>query len=226
MSGAENIDLLQSAIWTTLQVATIGVLLILPAGVGLGYVLARASFPGRSLVQTLIALPMVVPPVAVGLVLLQLLSRKSPIGHFLTDVLGLQIVFTRWGAILAAAVMSFPLLVRGCEAAFVEVPLRYEQAARTLGATRWRTFWQISLPMARRGVSYGVLLAFARALGEFGATVMVAGNIPGESTTLSLGIYTLFDNGRDAEAMTFMLVAVALAFVPILVGEVWLRRRR
>lgn len=225
IAGTEFSAYLWSTTALTLRVALIGTLVIAPLGISLGYVLARRQFRGKSVVQTLVALPMVLPPVAVGLVLLLLLGRTGPIGGLLHDW-GVELVFTWWAAALAAGVMSFPLLVRSCEAAFAEVPTRLEQVALTLGASPMRTFFVVTLPLARRGVLYGLVLAFSRALGEFGATMLIAGNIPGETTTLAIGIFSLIENGHESEALILMSVSAIMAFVSILSAELWLRRGR
>lgn len=208
----------------TVAVALLSTALILPAGVGLGWLLARKDWPGKSVVETLVALPLVIPPVATGLVLLKLFGRRGPIGGFLHDHLGIEVVFTWVGVVLATAVMSMPLLVRAARVAFEGVPERLEQVARTLGAGRARVFLTITLPLARRGLLAGGLLAFARALGEFGATIMVAGFIPGETATLSLSIYHLVQLGRDDEALVLLGVSVAIAFAAVWAGERLARR--
>ncbi|MGH8020599.1 MAG: molybdate ABC transporter permease subunit [Opitutaceae bacterium] len=204
----------------TLAVALASTLLILPFGVALGWLLARRRWPGKVLVETLVALPMVVPPVATGLILLKLFGRRGPLGSFLENVFGLEIVFTWKAVVLATAVMSFPLLVRAARVAFEEVNPRLEEMARTLGAGPWDAFWSITLPLARRGLFAGCVLAFARALGEFGATVMIAGMIPGETITLALGIYHRVQLGQDDAALGLLLVSLALAF-----GALWLSER-
>ena len=218
------VEFVISATALTLKVALVGTLLMAPVGILLGYLLARRSFRGKSLFQTLVALPMVLPPVAIGVFLLLLLGRRGPIGGLLHDTLGLDIVFTWWAAALASSVMSFPLLVRAAEAAFAEVPRRLETVAHSLGASKMRVFFQITLPMARRGILYGLLLSFGRALGEFGATIMVAGNIPGQTTTLAVGIFSLFEAGYDHAALVLMAFSLGLAFLSILAAEHWLRR--
>lgn len=208
----------------TLRMAGLATLLILPPGLLVAWALARFQWPGKSLVETLVALPLVMPPVATGLILLQAFGRRGPIGGFLHD-LGFEVVFTWRAVVLAMAVMSFPLLVRTARVAFEGVPARLEQIARTLGAGELRVFFAVTLPLALRGILGGTLLAFARALGEFGATILVAGNIPGRTTTLSLGIYQLVQLGRDGEAYRLMAVTVVIAFVAVWWSE-WLLRRR
>ena len=206
--------------WFTAWVAVVSTLCILPPGLALAWLLARRDWPGKSVVETLVALPLVIPPVATGLLLLKLLGRRGVIGHWLETSLGLEIVFTWKAVVVATAVMSFPLLVRTARVAFESVNPRVEHVARTLGAGPWRVFWTITLPLARPGVIAGAVLAFARALGEFGATVMLAGFIPGKTETLSLSIYHLVQLGRDSEALVLLAIAVALAF-----GAVWFSER-
>lgn len=207
----------------TVGVAAFATLLILPPGLAVAWLLARRSWRGKALVETLVALPLVMPPVATGLILLKLLGRRGPIGAFLHR-LDLDVVFTWRGVVAAMAVMSFPLLVRGARVAFEEVNPRLEQIARTLGASDARVFVTITLPLAFRGILGGTLLAFARALGEFGATILVAGNIPGRTSTLSLAIYNFVQLGKDADAFRLLAVAVAVAFVAVWASEQLLRR--
>jgi len=209
----------------TLGVALLSTALILPAGVALGWLLARRRWPGKTVVETLVALPLVIPPVATGLVLLKLFGRRGPLGWLAQHVFGVEIVFTWKAVVLATAVMSFPLLVRSARVAFEEVPARLEGMARTLGAGPWDVFWSVTLPLARRGLLAGCVLAFARALGEFGATVMIAGMIPGETITLSLGIYQQVQLGHDDAALALLGVSVVLAFGAVAVSE-WLLRRK
>ena len=210
--------------WFTTWVAVTGTLVILPPGLALAWLLARRQWPGKSLVETLVALPLVIPPVATGLILLHLFGRRGLLGHWLERTLGIEVVFTWKAVVIATAVMSFPLLVRTARVAFENVSPRVEHVARTLGAGPWRVFWTITLPLARPGVIAGAVLAFARALGEFGATVMVAGFIPGKTETLSLSIYHSVELGRDGEAAAFLAVSVALAFVAVWCSERLLRR--
>jgi molybdate transport system permease protein len=207
----------------TLRVGFVATAAILPPCVALGYVLARRSFPGKSAVQAVITLPMVLPPVAVGLGLLLLLGRRGPLG-WLWSLSGVDVVFTWWAAAIAAAVVGFPLLTRACEQSFGEIDARFEEVGRSLGLGRVRTFFRISLPLARRGVLYGTLLAFTRAVGEFGATTLVAGIIPGRTETLALGIYSRVQLGDDAGALVLCAASFAIAFTAMLVAEGWLRR--
>jgi molybdate transport system permease protein len=213
-------------IWFTAWVSALSTILILPLGVGTAWLLAHYDWPGKSVVETSISLPLVMPPVATGLILLKLLGRRGTIGSFLHDTFDLEIVFT-WRAVLVSlGVMSFPLLVRSARVAFEEINPRLEQIARTLGAGNGRVFRTITLPLARRGIIGGMILAFARALGEFGATIMVAGNIPGQTSTLSLAIFQLVQLGQDRQAFRLLAVSVTLAFVAVWISEYLMRRRK
>lgn len=201
----------------TLAVCALSTLIILPFGLAVAWPLARYRWPGKILVETLVTLPLVLPPVATGLLLLKFLGRRGEVGRFLHDYVGLDIVFTWRAVVAAAAVMSFPLLVRSVRVGFQGVNQRFEQIARTLGAGNARVFFTITLPLASRGIIAGILLAFARAVGEFGATIVVAGNIPGKTTTLSLEIFETVQLGHDASAYRLLIVSVVIAF-----GAVWL----
>lgn len=212
-------------IWFTVWVSALSVALIVPPGLLMAWLLARFQWPGKSLVETLVALPLVMPPVATGLILLKLLGRRGPVGGWLHDRFGVDIVFTSAAVLVALGVMSFPLLVRSARTAFEEVPLRLEAIARTLGRGPWSVFWSITLPLARRGLAAGVVLAFARALGEFGATIMVAGFIEGKTTTLSLAIYQSVQAGEDDHALRLLAVCVAIAFAALWASEKLSRRR-
>ena len=208
----------------TLRTAALALLLILPPGVALGWLLARRSWPGKTLIETLAALPLVLPPVATGFMLLRLFGRRGPLGAPLHERFGLDVVFTWRGVVVAMAVMSLPLLVRASRVAFEGVETRLEDVARTLGASELRVLATITLPLAARGLLGGALLAFARALGEFGATIVVAGNIPGRTTTLALAIFQRIQLGEDGAALRLMAAAVVVAFVAVWLGEVLLRR--
>jgi molybdate transport system permease protein len=203
----------------TLGTALLSTLLIFPFGVALAWLLARKSWPGKSLVETVVALPLVMPPVATGLILLDLLGRRGPIGEFMQNVFGTEIVFT-WKAIVAAmAVMSFPFLVRTVRLAFEDIDPRLGQVARTLGAGPARIFWTITLPLAGRGMIAGSVWAFARAIGEFGATILVAGNIAGRTTTLSVQIYTDIQIGDEGHAYKLMFISAIIAFAAMLMSN-------
>jgi|SRR5687768_10139019 molybdate transport system permease protein len=200
--------------WFTVACAAGATLLILPVGVFIAWVLARRTFPGRALLETLVSLPLVVPPVATGLLLLMLLGRRGAIGRVL-ERLGIEVVFTWKAVVLAMAVMGVPLLVRTARAGFEQVNARYERVAATLGARPLRVFFTISLPLAWPSVLSGAILAFARALGEFGATIVLAGSIPGVTRTLAVGIYSHTETGQDAQALVLVAISIAIAFVSL-----------
>ncbi len=213
-------------IYFSAAMALLSTVFILPGGLGLAWLMARRQWRGKAIVETLVSLPLVLPPVVTGLVLLRLLGRRGPFGRWLYERFDVEIVFTWKAVVLALAVMSLPLFVRATRTAIEEVNPRFEQLARTLGAGEWRVFFTITLPLARRGVLAGMLLAFARALGEFGATIMVAGNIPGQTTTLSVAIYHHVQLGEDGHAWTLAAVAALIAFAAVWGSELLLRRRR
>ncbi len=212
-------------VWFTAWGSALSTILILPFGLALAWALARFDWPGKSIVETIISLPLVLPPVATGLILLRLLGRRGPIGGFLHEHFNLDIVFTWRGVLAALGVMSFPLLVRSTRVAFEEVNPRLEQIARTLGASNLRVFGTVTLPLALHGIVGGMILAFARALGEFGATIMVAGNIPGKTSTLSLAIFQSVQLGDDPHAYRLLAWSVVMAFIAVWASE-WLMRRR
>jgi molybdate transport system permease protein len=210
----------------TVWVAALSTLAILPFGLALAWALARGNWPGKSIVETFVALPLVMPPVATGLILLEVFGRYGVIGGFLQNKLNFDVVFTWRAVLLALSVMSFPLLVRSTRLAFEGVNPRLEQIARTLGAGGWRVFFTITVPLAARGIVGGMLLAFARALGEFGATIMVAGNIPGKTQTISLAIFQNVQLGQDTQAYHLLGVSVVLAFAAVWGSEFLLRRKK
>jgi len=213
-------------VWFTAWVSALSTIVILPFGLAAAWLLARHKWPGKSIVETLISLPLVMPPVATGLILLKLFGRRGAVGGFLHNHFDLDVVFTWRGVLVALGVMSLPLLVRSARVAFEEVNPRLEQIGRTLGAGNFRVFCTITLPLASRGIVGGMILAFARALGEFGATIMVAGNIPGRTSTLSLSIYQSVQLGEDAHAFRLLAVSVALAFMAVWGSELLLRKTR
>jgi molybdate transport system permease protein len=209
----------------TLEVACASTALVLVPGVLLAWALTRRGWRGRSLVDALVTLPLVLPPTAVGLALLLLLGREGPIGSVLHETLGVDVAFT-WRAVVAAtSVMSLPLLVRSARAAIEAVDPRLVGVARTLGRSPAAAFLEVELPLAWRGVLAGVVLAFARALGEFGATILVAGNIPGRTQTLALALFARVEAGHDAAALRLAGVAALLAFAMLLAAERLVRRR-
>jgi molybdate transport system permease protein len=203
----------------SVAMALLGTAMILAPGVVLGWLLARKNWPGKTLCETLLALPLVVPPVVTGLILLRLFGRRGPIGSWLDQTFEMDVVFTWKAVVIALSVMSLPLLVRNAKAAIEEVNPELEQMARTLGAPEWRVFFCITLPLARRGIIAGLLLSFARALGEFGATIMIAGNIPGKTTTLSVAIYQQVQLGQDDTVWKLAAISAGIAFMVLWFSE-------
>jgi molybdate transport system permease protein len=208
----------------SLRVAFVGVLVSLPIAILVAYLLARFDFPGKALVDALVHLPLVLPPVVVGFALLLLFGKRGPIGSWLNEWFGIVFAFRWTGAALASAIMGFPLLVRAVRLSIDAIDRRLETAARTLGGSAAWVFASITLPLAMPGIITGVLLSFARALGEFGATITFVSNIPGETETLPLAIYTFTQvPGGDAGALRLSIIAVALS-IAALVGSEWLTR--
>ena len=210
----------------TAGMAAASTLLILPGGLLFAWVLAKFEWRGKAVVETLIALPLVMPPVATGLLLLELCGRRGWIGGPLHRWFDLDLAFTWRGVLLATAVMSFPLLVRAARVGFENVAEEHEDAARVEGASRRQIFWYVVLPLSARSIGAGLIQAYARALGEFGATIMVAGNIPGRTTTLSLAIYQHVQMGHDGAAFRLLAVSALLAFLAIGLTEHLLRPGR
>ncbi|GAP34982.1 molybdate ABC transporter permease subunit [Piscinibacter sakaiensis] len=202
--------MLDSSAWValalSLKVAGWATAINLVLGVAAGWVLARHRFPGRDLVDALLTLPMVLPPTVLGYYLLVVIGRRGWLGGWLHETFGIQLIFTWQGAVIAASIVAFPLVMKAARAAFEGVDRRFEQAGRVLGLGEWAVFFRVSLPLAWRGILAGVLLAFARALGEFGATLMVAGSIPGRTQTLSVAVYEAVQAGQDDVAN--LLVAI------------------
>lgn len=213
------------ALFLSLKVAFWSVAASLPIGVALAWLLSRASFPGKSLLDAIVHLPLVLPPVVVGYFLLILFGRRGPIGGFLEEHLGITLAFRWTGAALACAVMGLPLLVRAVRQSLDAVDRGLEDAAATLGASRAWAFATVTLPLIMPGVLTGMLLSFARSLGEFGATITFVSNIPGETQTLPLAIYTFTQvPGGDAQAMRLCVIAIALSLAALMISELLLRR--
>ena len=213
-----------TAVLLTLKVASVATLLVLGPGIALAYLLARKQFPGRDLLATLTGLPLVLPPTAVGYLLLGVLSVDSPLGGWLRD-LGVEVLLTWRAAVLAASVMALPLVVQTARVAFESVDPRLEEVARTLGHPPHRVWLQTTLPLAWPGLVAAAILGFTRAVGEFGATVMIAGNIPGETQTLASAIFTAQTSGTQTQALGLIALAVAVGVVALLASE-RLRSRR
>jgi len=202
-----------AALSLTLKIATFATLISTALGIGIGYGLARYRFRGREFLDAVVSLPMVLPPTVLGYYLIVVLGRNGVIGRFLDEYFGVSLLFTWQGAVVAAVVVTLPLVIRSVRAAFEGVDEDVEAAARTLGATELTVFARISLPLAWRGVMAGAMLAFARAMGEFGATLMVAGNLPGRTQTVSMAVYDAVQSGNDAEANMLVVIASALCVI-------------
>jgi molybdate transport system permease protein len=206
------------ALWLSLKVAGWATAIDLVLGVAVGYALARLRFPGRDVLDSLLTLPMVLPPTVLGYYLLVLLGQRGPVGAWLHAHFGVTLIFSWQGAVIAAAIVAFPLVFKPARAAFEAVDGQLEGAARVLGVSEAGVFFRVTLPLARRGILAGALLAFARALGEFGATLMVAGSIPGQTQTLSIAIYEAVQAGQDEVANTLVLITSAVCIVVLLVA--------
>ena len=221
MLTAEELEVLR----LSLRVAFWGVAASLPVAIAVAHVLARTEFRGKTLFDAIVHLPLVLPPVVVGYVLLLLFGRRGPIGAFLEDWFGIVVAFRWTGAALAAGIMGFPLMVRAIRLSFESVDRRLEAAASTLGAGAIGVFLTVTLPLALPGIVTGVLLSFARSLGEFGATITFVSNIPGETRTLPLAIYTYVQTpSGDAAAVRMSIIAVLLSLAALFVSEMLVRR--
>ena len=202
---------LKVALWAT------GIDLVL--GMAVGYLLARGRFPGRELLDALLTLPMVMPPTVLGYYLLVVIGRNGPLGGWLHDTLGINLIFTWQAAVIAAAIVAFPLVLKGARAAFETVDVQLEQAARVLGVSEFGVFLRVTLPLAWRGILAGTLLAFARSMGEFGATLMVAGSIPGKTQTLSIAVYEAVQAGQDDTANLLVLITSATCVLVLVLAS-------
>lgn len=212
-------------LWLTLKVALLATLFAGAAGIALGWWMARRRFPGHAVADAVLVLPMVLPPTVLGYYLIVLVGRNGVLGQWLERWFGITLLFTWQGAVLAAAVVSLPLIYKAARAAFEETDGRFAQAARTLGAGEWEVFWRISLPLALRGIGAGLALTFARAMGEFGATLMIAGNLPGRTQTLSVAVYAAVQAGDDRLALTLTLVISAVCIVLLVLANRLLQAR-
>jgi len=213
------------AVQLSLRIAAVSTVVALPFGIAIAYLLARKSFWGKSLLDAVVHLPLVLPPVVTGYLLLITFGRKAPVGAFLADHFGIVFSFRWTGAALACGIMAFPLMVRAIRLSIEAIDRRLEDAAATLGANRTWLFLTVTLPLALPGVIAGMVLAFARALGEFGATITFVSNIPGETQTISAAIYTLTQvPGGDAAALSLVIVAVIISLAALIASE-WLARR-
>ncbi len=219
---------LSNAEWTavalSIRVALVAMLISLPFGVAVGWLLARRQFRGKWVIETLVNLTLVLPPVVTGYLLLRMFGRQSWFGAWLEGTLGIQIAFTWWAAAIASAALGFPLMVRAIRLAFRGVDPRLEEAARSLGSSPLDAFWRVSLPLARGGIIAGAVLAFARSLGEFGATITFAGNIPGATQTLPLAVFSEMNRAGGDGTLRLAIVSVVLAAAALATSE-WLERR-
>lgn len=204
------------ALLLSLKVAGWATIVNLVFGIGIGYLLARRRFPGRELLDSLLTLPMVMPPTVLGYYLLVLIGKRSWLGRWLAEQFGINLIFTWQAAVIAASIVAFPLVYKPARAAFEAVDQQFEQAARVLGLSELAIFFRLTLPLAWRGILAGLLLAFARALGEFGATLMVAGSIPGKTQTLSIAVYEAVQAGQDDLANQMVLITSAVCVVSLL----------
>jgi len=212
-------------LWLSLRVAALSTFFSLLLGLWLAYILANREFRGKEAVDAAATLPLVLPPTVLGYYLLVILGRESALGRLYESVVGHPLVFTWQAAVVAATVHAFPLLVKTARAALESVDRSYEKAARTLGASEWRVFWRVTLPLARRSIFAAAVLAFARSLGDFGATLMVAGNIPGKTQTAAIAIYDAVESGNTLLARTLVLIISAGAMA-IVYGANRLEHRR
>lgn len=209
----------------SLKVALTATVFTVIAGVLSARLLTRYEFRGKGLLEVLIMLPMVIPPSVTGYGLLILIGKRGLLGRVLFEAFGISIVFTWAAAVLAAAVVSFPLMYQSCKAAFLKVSREYEEVARTLGADEMTILWRVSLPLALPGIISGIVLSFARALGEFGATLMVAGNIPGKTATIPLAVYFAVESGDTRTANILMAIVVFFSFLTIYCLNLWLKKK-
>ena len=205
------------ALALTLKVAAWATALNLVFGVGIGYAMARWRFPGRDVVDAALTLPMVMPPTVLGYYLLTVIGSHGPIGSWLLQTFGIRLIFTWQAAVIAAMIVAFPLVFKAARAAFETVEPELEDAARTLGIGEWAVFFRVSLPLAWRGILAGLLLSFARALGEFGATLMVAGSIAGKTQTLSIAVYEAVQAGQDDTA-NFLVAVTSITCLAVLLS--------
>ena len=208
-----------AALSLSIKVALLSLVITFPVGLLVGWLLAKRTFPGKSLLNTFVMSPLVLPPIVSGYLLLILLGKHGPIGGFIHRTFDIEIVFSQLAVIIAVSIISFPLLVRGIMTGMEAVPLELENAARTLGASPVKVFFTITLPLAYRGVIGGTILAFSKSLGEFGATIMVAGNIPGKTQTMALAIFSAVHLGEDASVYRLVFISTVVAFAALWLTE-------
>jgi len=209
---------LLTPLWLTLKIALLATLLAGVVGIALGWWMSQRRFAGKNFIDALLMLPMVLPPTVLGYYLIVVIGRNGVLGQYLDRWFGINLMFTWQGAVIAASLVSLPLIYKAARAAFEDVDGRFLHAARTLGAGEFEIFVRVTLPLAVRGITAGLMLAFARAMGEFGATLMIAGNLPGKTQTLSIAIYDAVQAGNDAQALWLTLVISAVCVVVLVVS--------
>ncbi|KAB7897877.1 molybdate ABC transporter permease subunit [Rouxiella sp. S1S-2] len=215
------------AVVLSIKIASLAVVISLPLGILMAWILVRCRFPGKSLLDSVIHLPLVLPPVVIGYLLLVVMGRRGIIGEWLYDWFGFSVSFSWKGAVLASAVMAFPLMVRAIRQSLEAIDTRLEQAAKTLGASVWKVFFTITLPLSLPGIIVGIVLSFARSLGEFGATITFVSNIPGETRTIPLAMYTLIQTpGAEGAAARLCTLAILLSLAALLISDLLARRSR
>lgn len=213
-------------VWLSIKVALASLVFVVILGVSFAYAMRKWDFTGKAAVEAIFSLPLVMPPVVTGFLLLILIGKQGPIGRFLADTFQTQIIFTPYAAVIAGTVVAFPLMYQSTKAAFQSIDTKLEDAARTLGANEWRVFWTVTLPLAWHGLLSGIVLSFARALGEFGATIMVAGNIPGKTQTIPLAIYFAAESNDMTQAGLYVLIISLLTFSMIFGVNLWVRKKK
>jgi len=214
-----------SPLWISMRIALTSTVLIFFLGIGTAWFVAKYQGKMKGLIDGFLTLPLVLPPTVVGFLLLILCGRNGPIGKSL-EVFGISVIFTWWAAVLAAAVVSFPMMYKTTRGAFEQIDNNIIQAARTLGASEWRVFWRIAVPVSWPGIISGTILAFARALGEFGATLMVAGNIPGKTQTIPIAIYFAVEQGNMQTAFTWVVMIFIISLTVMTAMNYWTENQR
>lgn len=212
-------------VWLSIKVALASLVFVVILGVSFAYAMRKWEFTGKAAVEAIFSLPLVMPPVVTGFLLLVLIGKQGPIGRFLADTFETQIIFTPYAAVISGTVVAFPLMYQSTKAAFQSIDSKLEDAARTLGANEWRVFWTVTLPLAWHGLLSGIVLSFSRALGEFGATIMVAGNIPGKTQTIPLAIYFAAESNDMTQAGLYVLIISLLTFSLIFGVNLWVRKK-
>ena len=209
----------------SLKVAFLATIIAFFLGVFFAYLLTKKNVPGKNIWETILILPMILPPSIVGYLLLKVFGRRGPIGAFLLDTFGIQVVFTWIACVIAACVVALPLMYQNAKGAFQSVDHNYELAAKTLGSSPFKVFRTVTLPLSGPGIVSGIVLTFARAMGEFGATLMLAGNIPGKTQTIPTSIYYAVVTGKDSEASTLVVIMIIFSFALVFGLNMWLKKR-